>query len=78
MVNLPGRMESPTVISQFDRVAISSPRKTAIFWGTERIRYDELRSRITTYAANLQRDAVVGPGTRVGILLKNRDRKSVV
>jgi len=64
-------MEPPTVISQFDQVASLSPRKTAIFWGTERIRYDELRSRITTYAANLQRDAVVVPGTRVGILLKN-------
>ena len=64
-------MEPPTVISQFDHVASLSPRKTAIFWGTERIRYDELRSRITTYAAILQRDAVVVPGTRVGILLKN-------
>jgi long-chain acyl-CoA synthetase len=64
-------MVHSTVISQFDHVAASFPRRTAIYWGTDRIRYDALERNISTFAANLQHAGAVGPGGRMGILLRN-------
>ncbi len=64
-------MHQPTVIAQFEQMAALNPRKPAIFWGAERIRYGQLRERIRTFAANLQQGAAIERGDRVGILLKN-------
>jgi long-chain acyl-CoA synthetase len=64
-------MQQPTVIAQFDHMAALHPRKPAILWGGERIRYGELRERIRAFAGNLQHAAAIVPGDRVGILLKN-------
>ena len=36
-------MEPPTVIGQFDQAAAKHPSRTAIFWGAERIPYEQLR-----------------------------------
>ena len=64
-------MEGLTVTAQFDQVASRHPRRVAVFWGSERIRYGELNTYINTYAANLQHSAGVTAGARVGILLRN-------
>jgi long-chain acyl-CoA synthetase len=64
-------MQPPTVIEQFEQMAALHPRKPAIFWGNERIRYGELRERIRVFAANLRHGFGIAPGDRVGILLRN-------
>ena len=64
-------MDEPTVVSQFDAMARSRPRKGAIYWGQETIRYAELRERIDLYASNLRAGSGICPGNRVGLLLKN-------
>lgn len=67
-------MHSETVIAQFDRVARAHPRKIAIYWGTDRITYRQLRTQINSYAVNLQHSQGLMQGQRVGLLLKNSPR----
>ena len=62
--------ESP-VIESFYTVAAANPKAVAVFWGTTRITYGELRKRIHSYASALQTDIGICKGDRVGILLKN-------
>ncbi len=64
-------MQQPTVIAQFEQMAALHPRKPAILWGNERIRYGELRERIGVFAGNLRQRAAIERGDRVGILLRN-------
>ena len=64
-------MTEQTVIQRFDVVAAAKPKRVAVFWGRDRIRYAELAARIDRYAGNLQGSAGIKPGDRVGILLKN-------
>jgi long-chain acyl-CoA synthetase len=64
-------MQKRTVIEQFDAIATGRPKKVAIYWGGDRITYGELRGRILSHATALRQVQPVGPGERVGILLKN-------
>ena len=67
-------MQPTTVIAQFDQVTAQHPRKTAVFYGNERITYHQLAGHIQDYASNLQHLQVFQPGDRVGLLLKNSPR----
>jgi long-chain acyl-CoA synthetase len=64
-------MELPTVIAQFDLASAAHPRKTAIYWGSDRISYGGLQERIRHFAANLRQQANLSREDRVGILLRN-------
>src|SRR5882762_4729422 len=64
-------MEHPTVIAQFEQASAAHPRRTAVFWGRDRINYGALRASVETFAANLQQRAAIIAGDRVGILLRN-------
>ncbi|MCG3148014.1 MAG: Long-chain-fatty-acid--CoA ligase [Verrucomicrobiae bacterium] len=64
-------MHPPTFLAQFAQVAATHPRKVAIFWGTDRITYRQLREQIDRYALNLQHRQGLAKGDRVGLLLKN-------
>ncbi|MEI6084167.1 MAG: long-chain fatty acid--CoA ligase [Verrucomicrobiota bacterium] len=64
-------MPPETVIAQFDQIAAAHPRKIAIYWGTDRISYRQLRTQINHYAVNLQHRQGLSKGDRVGLLLKN-------
>jgi len=61
-----------TVIAQFDAIARRKPRRVAIYWGDERIRYSELAAHISRFAANLPARATFQPGDRIGLFVKNR------
>ena len=60
-----------TVLAQFDAIACAKPKRIAIYWGDERIRYGELAGHITRFSANLQRHVEIHPGDRVGIFMRN-------
>jgi len=60
-----------TVVSEFEHVAASQPKKIAIFWGRDRITFADLEARIQRYANHLHSDCGIRHGDRVGILLKN-------
>jgi long-chain acyl-CoA synthetase len=64
-------MMGQTVIAQFEAKAATCARKTAIFWGREKLSYADLRQRVDACAARLHRDYEVRTGDRVGLLLKN-------
>jgi len=61
-----------TVLTQFDAVARAKPRRVAIYWGDDRIRYGELAEQITRFAANLQARVTFHTGDRIGLFVKNR------
>ena len=61
-----------TVLAQFDTIARTKPRRTAIYWGDDRIRYGDLATHIARFAANLQARATFRPGDRIGLFIKNR------
>jgi long-chain acyl-CoA synthetase len=61
-----------TVLAQFDATARRCPKRVAIYWGDERIRYGEVAARITRFAANLQARLAFGKGDRIGLFVKNR------
>lgn len=60
-----------TVLDHFDQAVLAHPRRPAIFWDRETIRYQALRERIDVFAAHLQHHHHVQPGDHVGLLLKN-------
>jgi long-chain acyl-CoA synthetase len=64
-------MQEQTVLTQFDAIAATKPKKVAIFWGRDRITYAEVELHIQRYAQHLHAQHAVRPGGRVGILLKN-------
>jgi long-chain acyl-CoA synthetase len=64
-------MTESTVIAQFDAVVARQPRKACMYWGRDRFTNSDLAGRIRRYGAQLQAAYGVGPGDRVGILLKN-------
>ncbi len=61
-----------TVLAQFDAVASAKPKRIAIYWGDDRIRYGEVAAHIARFAANLQARATFRPGDRIGLFVKNR------
>jgi len=60
-----------TVLAQFDAIARSRPRRVAIYWGDERIRYGEVADHIWRFGANLQAKLSFRVGDRIGIFIKN-------
>lgn len=60
-----------SVLEGFAQAVAEHPRRPAVFWGEETIRYRELAERINVAGAHLQQHAGIQPGDRVGILLKN-------
>ncbi len=64
-------MHAQDVVTRFEASAAAHPERTAVFWGSDKISYAKLRSRIHTVAAQLQTVCGVRPTDRVGILLKN-------
>jgi long-chain acyl-CoA synthetase len=64
-------MQTQTVIEKFDQIVARQPKRPAIFWGCDKIRYGQLDERIRAVGAHLQQQRGVQPGDRVGILLKN-------
>ncbi|MCX7887295.1 MAG: long-chain fatty acid--CoA ligase [Verrucomicrobiae bacterium] len=60
-----------TVLAKFDRTAQSQPKRVAIYWGQERIRYEAVARHIAEFGANLQAQAVFSPGDRIGLFVKN-------
>ena len=61
-----------TVIAQFDAVARRCPKRVAIYWGDERIRYGEVAGQIRLFTGNLQGRLSLRKGDRVGLFVKNR------
>lgn len=61
-----------TVLAQFDATARAKPRRVAIYWGDERIRYADVSQHIARFGANLQARAAFSPGDRIGLFVKNR------
>ena len=61
-----------TVLAQFERNVAGNPRKIAIYWGDDRIRYGDLAGHIRRFGVNLQRQLPLHKGDRVGIFLKNK------
>ena len=60
-----------TVLAQLDEVTARQPRRVAIYWGKERIRYRQLGERIASVGSRLQHRLPYRPGDRIGLLLKN-------
>ncbi len=60
-----------TVFTALGKNATAAPRKPAIYWGRDVIRYVELQAQVNRFAAHLQVDSKVQRGDRVGILMKN-------
>lgn len=61
-----------TVLAQFDAIARAKPKRIAIYWGDDRIRYGEVATHIARFAVNLQAHAAFRPGDRIGLFVKNR------
>ncbi len=64
-------MTVQTVLAQFDAVVRAKPRRVAIYWGDQRIRYGELAANIVRFAANLQSRSPFQPQERIGVFVKN-------
>jgi long-chain acyl-CoA synthetase len=64
-------MDSTTVFAGFEQAAAAHPRRVAVFYGSEKIRYRALHDRAEDWACRLEGGCQVRPGDRVGILLKN-------
>jgi len=61
-----------TVLDQFDAVVRARPKRVAVYWGDERIRYGEVANHTARFAANLQTRVPFRNGDRIGIFVKNR------
>ncbi len=62
----------PTTLTGYlDKTAIFFPRRKAVFFGREIIRYGEIHSRSLGLARLLRDDYSVKPGDRVALLMKN-------
>lgn len=64
-------MTAGNVVERFVAVATSQPRRTAIYWGAERLSYADIHARVRSAASILQTNYGIQSGDRVGILLKN-------
>lgn len=60
-----------TVFAAFTKTAAATPRRPAIFWGDETIRYRDLQDRIASVAGQLERRWGIQRGDRVGLLIRN-------
>ncbi|MBI5394211.1 MAG: long-chain fatty acid--CoA ligase [Verrucomicrobia bacterium] len=60
-----------TLVSRFEEAAARHPRRKAIFFGRDKIRYRDVRARAAGFARILAEEHGVRPGDRVGLLLKN-------
>lgn len=64
-------MDNTTVFEGFEQAAAQHPRRVAVFYGSEKIRYRALHDRAEDWACRLEGGCQVRKGDRVGILLKN-------
>ena len=62
----------PSLAANFARSAIAHPEKTALFWGDQSFLYRDFSRSAAAGAAFLSREFTIGPGDRVGLLVKNQ------
>jgi long-chain acyl-CoA synthetase len=61
----------PNVIAAFEERARSQPKKVAIFYGSKKISYGDLREKVERLAGGLRAELRPERGERIGVLLKN-------
>lgn len=64
-------IEARTVLEGFDQSVRQHPKRVAIYYGSDKIRYGDLAARIQDCAERLAGGCGIRRGDRVGILLKN-------